>query len=93
MKRKIVPVILKSIKHLNLKKKEREKTGRKETLGAHTTKTMKEKTEQITLRALRDLKRIASSASGCNSRYSVRCSCTDCSTTLRTSGLPNLVCP
>jgi hypothetical protein len=43
------------------------------------------------LRAFRDFDKIESRTSGCNSKYSVRYSWTDCSTTFRTSGFPNLV--
>ena len=48
--------------------------------------------EPHTLRALRDFDRIESRTSGWSSKYSVKFSWTDCSTILRTSGFPNLVC-
>jgi hypothetical protein len=48
--------------------------------------------EPCTLRALRDFDRIESRTSGWSSKNSVKFSWTDCSTILRTSGFPNLVC-
>lgn len=44
-----------------------------------------------TFRAFKDLDKIESRTSGCNSKYSVRYSWIDWSTNLRTSGFPNLV--